>query len=172
MPKLDGEIEALWARTTLRVAAGRYYLVGLPMRMLPKAASLVAKAQRRFTALIAEPDEVSLTISERAWRTSTLKKHASASGPFRVITFNLELDAAVVGYFAPAAWRLAGAGISIIPQCGFRKDHVLVWEADLKKAMEVLKTLIADSKARSVAPSGTWLAANSTLKPRSRKKRD
>ncbi len=144
------ETRALWARTTLRVAAGRYCLASIPKTMLTEAVSLVAKEDGRFAALIVETDEVSLTIRYTRWRTSPLKGRASAeSGPFRVITFALELDPAVVGYFAPAARRLAEAGIPIVPQCGFLKDHLLVRETDLSKATEALEKLIADCKTPS-----------------------
>jgi len=141
------ETRALWARTTLRVAAEKYCLVSFPTKMLPETVSLVTKEDGRFAALIAEPDEVSLTISYGRWRTSRLRGRASAeSGPFRVITFVLELDPAVVGYFAPAARRLAEAGVPIVPQCAFLKDHLLVREADLPKATAVLEKLIADCR--------------------------
>ena len=144
---IQPEIRILWARTTLRVTAGKYRLISLPTKMLAEAACLVAKRDGRFAALIVEPDEVSLTIHDSAWQTSSLRQHAtSQSGPFRAITFNLDLNPAIIGYFAPAAHRLAEAGISIVPQCAFLKDHLLIQEADLIKAKEVLKKLIADCK--------------------------
>jgi len=115
--------------------------------MLSEAVRMVAKEDGRFAALIAEPDEVSLTIRDSVWETSSLRRRATAeSGPFHAITFNLDLNPAVVGYFAPAAQRLAEAGISIVPQCAFLKDHLLIQEADLPKATEVLKKLIADCR--------------------------
>ncbi len=152
---IQPETRRLWARTILRVAAEKYCLVSIPTAMLPEAVALVAKEVERFAALIAEPDGISLTIRERAWRTSSLRERASAeSGPFRVITFDLELDPAVVGYFAPAACLLAEAGISIVPQCAFLRDHLLVREADLPKAREVLEKLIADCKSLCGPQSG------------------
>jgi len=144
---MQPETRTLWARTTLRVAAEKYCLVSLPTTMLAEAGSLISEEDGRFAVLIAEPDEVSLTIRESVWQASPLRLHATAqSGPFRAMTFNLDLNPGVIGYFAPAAHRLAKAGISIVPQCAFLKDHVLVHEADLSKAMEVLEKLIADCK--------------------------
>jgi hypothetical protein len=141
------EARALWARTTLRVPAEKYYLVSIPTTMLPETVSLLAKEDGRFAVLIVEPDAISLTIEYKTWRTSPLRGRASGkSGPFRVVTFATELDPAVVGYFAPAARRLAEAGISIVPQCAFLKDHLLVRQADLSKATKILEKLIADCK--------------------------
>jgi len=149
------ETRTLWARTTLRVAPEKYCLVSLPTRMLSEAVRMVAKEDGRFAALIAEPDEVSLTIRDSVWETSSLRRRATAeSGPFHAITFNLDLNPAVVGYFAPAAQRLAEAGISIVPQCAFLKDHLLIQEADLPKATEVLKKLIADCRKPRRPQSG------------------
>jgi len=152
---MQPETRTLWARTTLRVAPAKYCLVSLPTTMLSEAVRMVAKEDRRFAALIAEPDEVSLTIRDSVWETSSLRRRATAqSGPFRVITFNLDLNPAVVGYLAPAAHRLAEAGISIVPQCAFSKDHLLIQEADLPKATEVLKKLISDCKKPRQPQSG------------------
>ena len=150
------EIRALWSRTTLRVAAEKYCLVSIPTAMLPEASSLIAKENGRFAALIAEPDEVSLTIRCNTWRMSPLRGRASAeSGPFRVVTFALDLDPAIVGYFAPAARRLAEAGIPIVPQCAFLRDHLLVREVDQSKARAVLEKLIADCNLCGPQPSAS-----------------
>ena len=64
------------------------------------------------------------------------------TGRTRVITFDLELDLATTGFLAPVAVRLADAGISIIPQCAFLKDHVLVRESDLSRAVEIIQEWI------------------------------
>lgn len=48
---------------------------------------------------------------------------------------------------APAVERLAAAGIPIVPQCAFLKDHLLVHERDLVAAVAVFESLIAESRA-------------------------
>ena len=67
------------------------------------------------------------------------------AGPYRVLTFDLELELDVIGYMAPALERLAAAGVSIVPQCGFRTDHLLVLEQDLDAAIGALEALIRES---------------------------
>jgi hypothetical protein len=52
----------------------------------------------------------------------------------------------VCGYFAPAAARLAEAGISIVPQCAYLKDHVLIQDEKISHAIEILEGLIAECK--------------------------
>lgn len=132
----------LWARTTLFVWPEDYVLVSLPREQAARAAQLVGAAIR-FAALVLERDEVSLTLPAKQWKTSDLRTEARAEhGPFRAITFDIDLEPDICGYLAPAAQRLAEAGVSIIPQCGFLKDHLLVPADKLDAARHVLAAWI------------------------------
>jgi hypothetical protein len=134
----------LWAATRLHVWPDRYVLVSFPVEAIREAAELVS-AGPGFGALVRERDEVSVTVEEAAWTKSSLRGRARAStGPLRAVTFDIDLPLSVCGYLAPAAERLGKAGISIVPQCGFLKDHLLVGERDLAKALLVLEDWIAD----------------------------
>jgi len=98
--------------------------------------------------LLRERDEVSLTVPETAWAGSPLQRRAVAqAGPYRAITFDLDIALEVCGYLAPAAQRLAEAGIPIVPQCGYRKDHLLVLESQLATAVDVLEGLIGSCRS-------------------------
>lgn len=137
------DVRALWARTRLRVWPEDYALVSLPPDALADAAAFVASRSGCFAALVLERDEVSLTVPEDLWRMSALRPRAlRESGPFRAITFDLDLDLTVCGYLAPAAARLAEAGISIVPQCAFSKDHLLVHARDLDRAVATLEAWV------------------------------
>jgi hypothetical protein len=63
-----------------------------------------------------------------------------------VVTFDLDLDLDVCGYLAPAAGALAAAGVPIVPQCAFLKDHLLVPEAQLEAAVHALEGLSAEAR--------------------------
>jgi hypothetical protein len=143
----DGErlsARAVWARTKLRVWPERYVLASLPIAELAEAAALAGQATG-FCTLVLERDEVSLTVAEDAWQASALRGRCLAEAfPYRAITLDVNIDLAVVGYLAPAAARLAEAGVSIVPQCAYLKDHLLVREADLAAARDVLEALIAE----------------------------
>jgi hypothetical protein len=92
---------------------------------------------------VKERDEVSLTVAAAAWEASSLRRSArSDQGPFRLITVDLDLDLAVTGYLAPAAEALAAAGVPIVPQCAFLKDHLLVPAERLETAVKVLERVI------------------------------
>jgi hypothetical protein len=137
---------AVWARTTLLTWPERLVLVSLPVSAREEAALLAARSPG-FTVFLVERDEVSLTVAESAWAGSALQERArSVAGPYRAITLDVDIDLSVVGYLAPAAERLAQAGVSIVPQCGYLKDHLLVREADLKDALRVLETFVAECR--------------------------
>jgi hypothetical protein len=141
---INPQARAVWARTSLRIAPDTYVLVSLPPDALADAAALVAGAAD-FAALLLERDEVSLTITETAWGSSALRARAAGTaGPYRAVTFDVNIDLGVVGYLAPLAERLAEAGISIVPQCAFLKDHLLVRESDLGRTVRVVESLIAE----------------------------
>ncbi|HET7291325.1 MAG TPA: ACT domain-containing protein [Vicinamibacteria bacterium] len=145
------DVQALWARTSLRLWPEDYALASLPAEALPAAAAFVASRSGCFLALVLERDEVSLTAPEGLWRASPLRARARReSGPYRAITLDLDLDLGVCGYLAPAAARLAAAGISIVPQCGFLKDHLLVHAPDVERAVAVLEAWIG--RCRGATP--------------------
>ena len=64
------------------------------------------------------------------------------SGPLVALTLDLDVDLGVCGYLLPAAERLAQAGISIVPQCAFKKDHLLVPQDRADEAERVLQAWI------------------------------
>jgi hypothetical protein len=138
----------VWARTRLQIWPQTYRLVSLPPSALAEAAGLLAQSGGAFAALVLTADEVSLTLPEEAWVRSPLGRRArAAAGPYRVVTLDAEVDLDVCGYLAPVAARLAEAGIPIVPQCAYAKDHLLVREGDLEEAMRVLQAWIRACRA-------------------------
>ena len=145
LPGMIASAQSVWARTRLHVWPERYTLVSLPVAVVSEAAALVGRA-RGFAALVLERDEVSATVEAEGWRASPLRARAVAeAGPYRAITLDVDIDLGVVGYLAPAAARLAEAGVSIVPQCAYRKDHLLVREGDLGSAVRVLEAFIEEA---------------------------
>ncbi|HET9315856.1 MAG TPA: ACT domain-containing protein [Vicinamibacteria bacterium] len=141
---MNERARALWARTRIHVWPECYLLASLPVARLSETAALVARAGDAFVALVRERDEVSLTVPE-ALRSSLEPLAAHIAGPYRILTFDLSLELDVIGYMAPALERLAAAGVSIVPQCGHRTDHLLVFERDLEAAVGALEALIRES---------------------------
>jgi len=144
------EARSLWAATRVRVWPERYWLVSLPTDAVPHVAEWFAGIAGSFGGIIADRDELSLTLPENMWLGSPLRARArSAAGPFRAITFDIELPFDVAGYLAPAAERLAAAGVSIVAQCGYSRDHVLVREEQLEPALSTLRALVEEAGGAS-----------------------
>jgi hypothetical protein len=65
-------------------------------------------------------------------------RDARREGNFRLLTFDIELDFNVVGFLAEVARILAEAEISIVALSAFSRDHLLIKQDDLTKALKVL----------------------------------
>lgn len=61
-----------------------------------------------------------------------------SEGNFRLLTFDIELDFSVVGFLAEISRILAEAEISIVALSAFSRDHILIKQNDLSKALKVL----------------------------------
>ena len=135
----------LWAQTRVHVWPERYWLVSLPQAALTNAVTAIATSLARFAAIVLEQDEISLTVCEVVWQEFAEQiEYNGAAGPYRVITFVLNVDLGTSGYLLPAAARLAEAGIAIVPQCAYLKDHLVIKEEDTAQAIEIIKGLIAE----------------------------
>jgi len=65
-------------------------------------------------------------------------RDAKIEGNFRLLSFDIELDFNVIGFFAEISRILANANISIIALSAFSRDHLLIKQEDLSKALKVL----------------------------------
>ena len=103
---MQDKIRCLWAQTKLYVWPETYNLISLPLNQMERALMLTAHADGFYT-LIRERDEISITLRADAWQPISQKLSPRAiAGPYRVITFDLDIDLSICGYFAPAAERL------------------------------------------------------------------
>jgi hypothetical protein len=133
----------VWARTRLRIWPETYRLVSLPKAALGEAAGLLAGADGSFAALVLTAEEVSLTLPEDLWvRSPLVGRTRATAGPYRVVTLDAEIDLDVCGYLSPVAARLTEAGVAIVPQGAYAKDHLLVRGGDLESAIRVLQDWI------------------------------
>lgn len=65
-------------------------------------------------------------------------RDAKTERNFRLLTFEIVLDFTVVGFLAEVSRILAEADISIVAVSSFSRDHLLVKQDDLAKALKVL----------------------------------
>ena len=143
---MNGSARAVWAKTRVLVWPERYVLASLELADLSAASALVVRQGAGFAALVVERDEVSVTVLESLWQASGLTARA-LDGPFRALTLDVNIDLSVCGYMAPLAVRLAEAGVSIIPQCAYLKDHLLIHERNIERAVAEVERMIREANA-------------------------
>ncbi len=77
-------------------------------------------------------DEIDFGTIRHAVRDAKIERN------FRLLSFDLELEFNIVGYMAEISRILAEAEISILALSAFSRDHVLIKQTDLAKALKVL----------------------------------
>lgn len=117
-----------------------YRLLRLPPKAITLAAGVVAEAALPFSALLADKDELTLLLPESACQEFARRlRHAAMSDEtYRLITFDIELDSALVGFMALVSSALAGEGIPILTYAAFSRDHVVVRDRDFDRAVGTL----------------------------------
>lgn len=89
--------------------------------------------------------EVTLLLDETDYGTMRhAVRDARIQGNFRLLTFDIEMDFSVVGFMAEVTRILADAGISIVALSAFSRDHLLIKQSDLAKALKVLGPHVAE----------------------------
>jgi hypothetical protein len=118
-----------------------YTLVHLPAPAITAGAGVLAEVGAAFSALIVDKDEVSLVLPQDAWQefARRLPDHRTADD-YRLITFDLPLDPALIGFMALVSRFLAEAGVSILALSAFERDHILVPAAQFQTAWDVLRS--------------------------------
>jgi hypothetical protein len=90
--------------------------------------------------------EVTLLVDEVDFKTIRHAiRDAKTEGNFRLLSFDVELEFETVGFLAQISKILAEAKISIVALSAFSRDHLLIKQADLPKALKVLGEYVADS---------------------------
>jgi hypothetical protein len=92
-----------------------------------------------FSALVVDPDEVTLVCSEQAVAAYGDEQRLQLEVGWRRITFAGPLPWEQVGFLADVAGRLARAQIPFTSLSGFTTDHVLVRAAQADLAVAVLR---------------------------------
>lgn len=71
-------------------------------------------------------------------------RDAKTERNFRLLTFDIELDFSIVGFLAEITRILAEAEISIVALSAFSRDHLLIKQENLAKALKSLSEYVDD----------------------------
>jgi hypothetical protein len=139
--------DELLRRAKVSVAAETFVLVGLrheDWRRLLENPELSPRVESNFM-LLRDPFEVTLLLEEDDWRSMRhAARDAKVEGGFRLVTLDLELAWNVVGFLARVTELLAAAEIPVGALSSFSRDHLLIKQDDLGKALRILGEHVAE----------------------------
>jgi hypothetical protein len=137
----------LLRQAKVEVAPETYVLVGLrhaDWARLLENPELSPRAESNFM-LLRDPFEVTLLVEESDWRTMRhAAREAKVEAGFRLVTLDVELGWNVVGFLAHVTQILAAAGVPVGALSAFSRDHLLIKQDDLGKALRVLSEHVAE----------------------------
>lgn len=131
------------------------------VEVAPETFFLVSLAHDRWLKLLENPElsprmtapfmifrdkwEITLLLDEVDFGTIRhAVRDAKTEGNFRLLSFDAELDFSTIGFLAEVTRILAEAEMSIVALSAFSRDHVLIKQKDLAKALKVLREYVAD----------------------------
>lgn len=131
----------LLRKTKVEVAPETFVLISLThenYRRLLENPELSPRGAAPFM-LLADKFEITMLLDAVDWQTMRhAAREAKAEHNFRLLTFSIELEWNVVGFLAFVSSLLAEAGISVGAGSAFSRDHLLIKQDDLAKALKVL----------------------------------
>ena len=137
----------LLRQAKVEVAPETYVLVGLrhaDWARLLESPELSPRAESNFF-LLRDPFEVTLLVEESDWRAMRhAARDARVEAGFRLVTLDVDLGWAVIGFLPHVTRILAEASISVGALSAFSRDHLLIKQEDLGKALRVLGEHVAE----------------------------
>jgi len=142
----DENITRLLAETEITVHQDPFTIVSIDRSEEANARSLLVDLAP-FSSLTFDVAEVSLVVKAEDWGVLRERfREYQEEGPYRLITFDIVLDLSIVGFMAVVSRRLTDEGVSIFALSTYLRDHILVKEGDCVKAVEALRSLIAENR--------------------------
>jgi hypothetical protein len=131
----------LLRETKVEVAPATYVVVGVGLQdwqRLLGSPELSPRTDAPFM-IMRDAYEVTLVIEEDDWRRirHAVRDARSESG-YRLVTLDIQLPWTTVGYLARVTEYLAAEKISVGVLSSFSRDHLLIKQEDLGKALRVL----------------------------------
>ncbi len=131
----------------VEVAPETFFLVSLPHNNWLKLLENPELSPRMTAPFMIFRDkwEVTLLLDDIDFGTIRYAiRDAKIQGNFRLLTFDIELDFAVVGFLAEFSRILAEANISVVALSAFSRDHILINQQDLAEALKILGEYVGE----------------------------
>jgi len=140
-------VRELLRKTRVEVAPETFYLVSLRHEDWLKLLENPELSPRMSVPFMIFKDTFETTLLLDEIDFGTIRHailDAKRQGNFRLLTFDIELDFTIVGFLAEVARILADAEISIVALSAFSRDHLLIKQEDLAKALKVLGEYVGE----------------------------
>ena len=146
-PKAEKTVSDLLRETTIEVVPADFVLLGLSHQnwaRLLESPELSPRAESPFL-IFRDSRQVTLLLEENDYqRIRHLVRDAKIERGFRLITLDIELPWNVVGYLARVTEILAASGIPVGALSSFSRDHLLIKQDDLGRALRVLSEQVKE----------------------------
>lgn len=143
----DNRIEKILAATSLRIHPHRFVLVSMPLSTLTLLKQRLSDIDSPFWSLSVEEAEVTVILPITAWNTITSYfSKTRVEEDYRVITLDVTVPWDVAGFLTKILGVLAQENISCGLVSGFSRDHLIIKNKDLLRAIEILNQLIESAQ--------------------------
>ena len=135
-------VRELLSRMSIQVDPDEYTIASIDIQEEVKAREILLDLGV-FSSVTYDYKEISVVAKNSEWtKVKTRFTGIDEAGPYRLITFNIVLDLAIVGFMAEISRRLADEGISIYALSTYLRDHILVKSEDAERAVACLEGMI------------------------------
>lgn len=141
------EVKELLKQTRVEVSPETYFVISLQVKEWQKLLENPELSPRMTAPFMIFKDkwEITLVIDETDFQTCRHAiRDAKIEGGFRLLSFDQILDFNVVGFLAEVTRLLADSNISIFAISAYSRDHLLIKQDDLAKALKVLGEVVEE----------------------------
>jgi len=134
-------------KTRVEISPETYSLISIPESEFQKLLENPELSPRMTAPFMIFKDkfEITLLLDETDFRSVRDNlENAKVETGFRLLTFEIVLDFNVFGFLAELARILAEAEIPIVALSAFSRDHILIKQENLAKALKVLGEHVED----------------------------
>jgi hypothetical protein len=143
-PSID--MRSIIAKTVLKEHDHDYSIVMLSVNDKEKAKEMMIFLDPYYSITFTK-EEISIVLKSDDWCCLKQKfDNFREQGPYRLITFDIELDLSLVGYLSLISSILSDVGVSIFVISTYLKDHILVKKEQKGKTLKVLHEFINKAK--------------------------
>ena len=143
----QSQTKQLLQKSRVEVSPETFYLVSLQHNDWLKLLSDPARSPRMTAPfmILMDKHEVTLLLDETDFGTMRhALRDAKTEGGYRLLTFDIVLDLNVVGFMAEVSRVLADANVPIMALSAFSRDHLLIKQNDLAKALKALGEYVGE----------------------------